>query len=123
MKNKWPARAPELQFNFKILYDSDKPPTGACTILTGSNPEPPVTSKPTTPTLPSSDTTTSDMVVVDSYQDNGKMKLKATCNLPIDTKLENFYILLLFTEDTSDLEVGYQMRIYKFTLQHKSFHF
>ena len=63
------------------------------------------------------------MVVVDSYQDNGKMKLKATCNLPIDTKLENFYILLLFTEDTSDLEVGYQMKIYKFTLQHKSFHF
>jgi hypothetical protein len=33
------------------------------------------------------------MVVVDSYQDNGKMKLKATCNLPIDTKLENFYIV------------------------------
>jgi len=116
LKNKWPAHAPELQFNFKILYDSDKPPTGACTVLTGSNPKPPVTSKPTTPTLPSSDTTTSDMVVVDSYQDNDKMKLKATCNLPIDTKLENFYILLLFTEDTSDLEVGNKMRIYKYNI-------
>ena len=56
------------------------------------------------------------MVVVDSYQNNGKMKMKATCNLPIDTKLENFYILLLFTEDTSDLEVGYKMIIHIYNI-------
>jgi hypothetical protein len=48
------------------------------------------------------------MVVVDSYQDNGKMKLKATCNLPIDTKLENFYILLLFTFGSFVYSVAFQ---------------
>jgi hypothetical protein len=116
LKNIWPASTPELQFNFQIVYHLNKPPTGACTILTGCNPQPPVTSKPITPILPSSDTTTSDMVVVDSYQNNGKMKMKATCNLPIDTKLENFYILLLFTEDTSDLEVGYKMIIHIYNI-------
>ncbi|XP_052061794.1 endoglucanase E-4-like [Mytilus californianus] len=106
LKNKWTTHPPELQFTFKITFDSDTMPNGNCAILTGGNPEPPSTQSPTpAPTIPSEETTTANMVIVNSYQDNNKMKMQATCDLPIDTPLESFYILLFFTEDTSDLEI------------------
>ncbi|VDI00925.1 endoglucanase [Mytilus galloprovincialis] len=106
LKNKWTTHPPELQFNFIITFDSDTMPNGNCAILTGGNPEPPSTqSPPPAPTIPSTETTTANMVVVNSYQDNGKMKMQATCDLPIDMPLESFYILLFLTEDTSDLEI------------------
>ncbi|CAC5426363.1 unnamed protein product [Mytilus coruscus] len=46
LKNKWTAHPPELTFIFHIYYDADKPPTGSCAILTGSEPKPPVTQEP-----------------------------------------------------------------------------
>ncbi|XP_063435761.1 uncharacterized protein LOC134716686 [Mytilus trossulus] len=46
LKNKWTANPPELPFIFHIYYDADKPPTGNCDILMGSDPKPPITLEP-----------------------------------------------------------------------------
>lgn len=46
LKNKWTAHPPELTFIFHIYYDADKPPTGSCAILTGSDPKLPITQTP-----------------------------------------------------------------------------
>lgn len=78
-KNNWTTRPSNMNFVFHVTYDSDKPPTGVCAIMTGDNPKPPATQKPNPITT---DTTTQQATTQPQTTKHAVTTKKPTTNPP-----------------------------------------